>query len=139
MMDTILHPIRVAILSYISPELSPFKIKVVSNKLLRFFIFIYNFCLHFKEVNCHISLKFFKLAGKACIYCPRYVRKILPGVYTVAPVSKPKIFVKLLYVCISALKQTDESFLNLCSKVIIMLGFIVYLKSYYLWVIRCML
>jgi len=41
---------------------------------------------------------------------------------TVTPVSKSKIFVKLLYVCISAFKQTDERFLNLCSEVVIMLG-----------------
>ena len=138
-MDTILYPIRIAILSYISSKLSPFKVKVVCNKLLRFFIFIYNLCLHFKEVNCHISLKFFKFTGKACIYCPGNVRKILPRVDTVTPVSKSKIFVKLLYVCISAFKQTDEGFLNLCSEVIIMLGFIVYLKSYNLWMPRCML
>src|SRR5665647_3338751 len=68
----------------------PIQVEVLSNELVRFFIFSHNRSLP-GEIICHeLSLKLCKLSAKACIDGSLRRWKFSPRVDTVAPVSQTK-------------------------------------------------
>ena len=84
---------------------SPLKIQIVGDKLVFSLIFRNNRCLPAQEFFHQTSLVFFKLCPQTSIDRTTHIRKIFPGIDTIAPVIQTEFVIQSVQIIMKFLPE----------------------------------
>ena len=109
---------------------TPFKVKIMCDKLIFSAIFIYDICLPAQEFIYQCPLELLKFCTKASIDSSSYIREIFPCIDAVTPIIQTKLMIHCIQIVVEFLSEIFyKLLLNIFSGSSIIFGFIIYLET----------